>query len=249
MRTVGIDLAAEPAGTALVHVVWQPGGAAVVDRVHLRADDAAIVGAVAEADRAAMDCPFGWPEPFVEFVNEHRSGHVSVPMGDAGLVWRRRLSRRETDLRCEQATGVHPLSVSADRIAAVAMRGAGVLSQLADQGRDVKRDGSGLVIETYPAAALRSWGLPYKSYKGLGKREALRASVEALVTAAPTLDLGVVQEVIRDSDDVFDALICALIARARVLGLVSLPPVGSETRARREGWMCLPEHPLVNLFL
>jgi hypothetical protein len=65
-----------------------------------RADDATIVGAVAEADRAAMDCPFGWPEPFVEFVNEHRSGHVSVPTGEAGLVWRRRLSRRETDLAC-----------------------------------------------------------------------------------------------------------------------------------------------------
>ncbi|MGY1839087.1 MULTISPECIES: DUF429 domain-containing protein [unclassified Modestobacter] len=249
MRTAGIDLAAEPAGTAIVQVVWQPGGAAVVDRVHLRADDAAIVGAVAEADRAAMDCPFGWPEPFVEFVNEHRSGHVSIPTGDAGLVWRRRLSRRETDLRCEQTTGVHPLSVSADRIAAVAMRGAGVLSRLSDEGPDVSRDGSGLVIETYPAAALRSWGLPHKSYKGLAKRDALRASVEALVAAAPKLDLGVAREAIRDSDDVFDALICALIARARVLGLVSLPPAGSETRAGREGWMCLPEQPLMKLFV
>lgn len=249
MRTVGIDLAAEPAGTAVVHVDWQPDGAAVVDRVHLRADDAAIVSAVAEADRAAMDCPFGWPEPFVEFVNEHRSGHVSVPTGEAGLVWRRRLSRRETDRACEQATGVHPLAVSADRIAAVAMRGAGVLSRLAEQGRDVTRDGSGLVIETYPAAALRSWGLPYKSYKGRGKREALGISVDALVAAASRLDLGVVGEVIRDSDDVFDALICALVARARVLGLVSLPPAGSEARARREGWMCLPERPLADLFV
>jgi predicted nuclease with RNAse H fold len=144
---------------------------------------------------------------------------------------------------------VHPLAVSADRIAAVAMRGAGVLSRLSKQGRDVTRDGSGLVVETYPAAALRSWGLPSQSCKGRGKREALAASVDALEAGAPLLDLGVVREVIRESDDVFDAVVCALVARARVLGLVSLPPLGSEARARRKGWMCLPGRPLVDLFV
>ncbi len=226
---------------------WRSDGAAVVSRIWLQADDDAILGALLEADRAAIDCPFGWPDPFVEFLAEHQVGHVSVRSGEAGLAWRRRLSRRETDLACEQS-GVRPLSVSADRIAAVAMRGAGILSELAARGCPVARDGSGALLETYPAAALRAWGLPYQSYKGRGKRAALNALVDALCESVPLLHLGVAADHIRLSDDVFDAVVCALVARAAALGQVTGPPPGSRERAEREGWMCLPTGHLRDLF-
>ncbi len=138
--------------------------------------------------------------------------------------------------------------MSADRIGAVAMRGAGVLSGLAARGRPTVRDGSGALIETYPAAALKAWGLPYQSYKGPGNREALAALADALCKAVPLLDLGVAADHIRRVDDVFDAVVCALVARAATLGQVTAPPVGRGERARREGWMCLPTGDLRDLF-
>jgi len=122
------------------------------------ADDAAVLTALQEADCAGLDCPFGWPEPFVEMLLAHRDGRLRSPDGISGLAWRRTLSRRATDLACEQVTGVRPLSVSADRIAAVAMRGAGILGALAAKRRPVDRAGGDTVVECYPAAALRAWG-------------------------------------------------------------------------------------------
>jgi hypothetical protein len=45
----------------------------------------------------------------------------------------------------------------------------------------------------------------------------------------------------RHSDDAFDALICALIARAAALGLTTPPSPGTQTeRASVEGWIHLP---------
>lgn len=117
------------------------------------------------------------------------------------------------------------------------MRGAGILSRLAAQGRDVARNGTGVLLETYPAAALEvAWGLPHNAYKGRAKRQSLSESGNAQLRAAPLLDLGAVPGVARDSDDVFDASICASVARAAVLGQVSAPPAGSERRARQRGW-------------
>lgn len=130
MLTVGVDLAAEAARTAVAALRWGPGRVDVVTLV-LGADDARVLGAVAGANRAALDFPFGWPDPFVDFLGEHRNGHVVAPAGSTGLAWRRRLSRRGTDLTVERDTGLRPLSVSADRIAAVAMRGASLLGMIA----------------------------------------------------------------------------------------------------------------------
>jgi hypothetical protein len=64
----------------------------------------------------------------------------------------------------EQA-GLVPLSVSADRIAHVALRCAVLLAELDASGRPVDRSGSGHVVEVYPAASLRRWGLDHPGYK------------------------------------------------------------------------------------
>jgi len=122
MRTVGVDLSAEPTGTAVAVLDWAARGGAAVS-VMRGATDAQVLAALSGADRAAIDCPMGWPEPFVEFLVAHSGGHVVAPVGPSGLDWRRTLSRRATDLDCSHRTGVTPLSVAADRIAAVAMRG------------------------------------------------------------------------------------------------------------------------------
>lgn len=91
MLTVGVDLAAEPAGTAVATIEWSSGAAAVREVV-VGAADEVLLDRIGRADKAGIDCPLGWPAAFVEFVRAHHEGHVTVPAGVAGLVWRRRLA-------------------------------------------------------------------------------------------------------------------------------------------------------------
>lgn len=151
------------------------------------------------------------------------------------------MARRTTDLHVAQVLpGAVPLAVGADRIAAVAMRAAGLLAALADAGKPVDRAGAGLLVEVYPAAALRLWGFASRSYKGRGNRAALSQLVDELQTALPALEWQGHDEACRSSDDALDAVVCALLARAAHLGLTSGPPPGLAARAATEGWIHLP---------
>lgn len=243
MRTVGVDLAAEPATTALAVLDWTPAGCAVRELEAGGCDDATIVDAIMTAGKAGIDCPVGWPDPFVEFVLAHRAGQVEVP-ASAGRDWRRALTLRRTDLVVRDATGLMPLSVSADRIGHAAMRCAALLARLAAAGRPVDRRGTGTVVEVYPAACLKLWGLPYRGYKRPRNRDALGRLVDRLQAAAPWLDLGPYEPCCRRSDDAVDAVIAALAARAAQRGLASTPGEEHLQCARTEGWIALPTAPL-----
>lgn len=240
MRTVGVDLSAEARGTGVAVIDWSGGQAQLLD-VQVGADDETVLKALDRADRAAIDCPLGWPDPLVDFLIAHRSGRAAAPPEISGLEWRRTLTRRATDLYLAQALpGTVPLAVGADRIAAVAMRAAGLLAALADAGRPVDRSGRGVLIEVYPAAALRLWGLPSRTYKGSGNRAALSELMDQLQAALPLLDWGGHDDVCRGSDDAFDAVVCSLLARAAHLGMTNGPPSDLAARAATEGWIHLP---------
>jgi predicted nuclease with RNAse H fold len=239
MRTVGVDLSAEARGTGIAIIDWHSGGGRLSE-VGVGADDAVVLAALEGADRAGIDSPLGWPEPFVDFLIAHRAGRAPAPTGQSGLAWRRELSRRATDLHVAETAGVVPLAVSADKIAAVAMRAAGLLAALADAGRPVDRSGLGLLVEVYPAAALRVWGLASRSYKGISNKPALGLLVDELRTALPDLDWCGHDAVCRQSDDALDAVVCALVARAVHLGLTAGPPDHLSIRAATEGWIHLP---------
>jgi predicted nuclease with RNAse H fold len=187
---------------------------------------------------AAVDCPLGWPEPFVEFLLSHRTGQGEPPPGLSGLAWRWTLSRRTTDLAREVATGVRPLSVSADRIAAVATRGAALQGALATRGRPVDRADGGRVVECYPAAALKAWGLQHQAYKRAAGAAALDLLTTALLTELPALQLGPFEQLVRSSDDAFDAVVCALMARAAAVGAVTGPPPEHQKVAAKAGSFC-----------
>jgi len=81
MLTVGVDLAAEFAGTAVAWLDWSNSGASLRDLV-LPADDDAVVDAIIQSDKTGIDCPFGWPEEFVSFVSAHQAGTAIVPDGE-----------------------------------------------------------------------------------------------------------------------------------------------------------------------
>ncbi|MFF0817555.1 DUF429 domain-containing protein [Rhodococcus sp. NPDC003318] len=246
MRTVGVDLAAEPAKTAVATVEWGDGSARVID-LRLGATDADIVEAAIRADRIGVDAPFGWPDAFVEFLAAH---HRRSPVRDLGLdtrAGRLPLVRRRTDRMVHAATGIVPLSVSTDLIAHVALRCAGLLADLAVAGVDTGRV-DGRVVEAYPAAALQRWGLPFRGYKGTVNATRLAALTGEIEVAAPGLELGGFRARCVTSDDAFDAVIAALIARAVALGRTALPDPGDRDVADREGWIHLPTSPLDTLF-
>ncbi len=239
---MGVDLAAEPKGTAVAEVEWRD-GRAVARTVTSPADDAAVLDALGRADKAGIDCPLGWPEDFIVFINAHQAGAVPLPPGgtSAGSDWRRPLRLRVTDRVVAQETGVTPLSVSADRIGSVAMRCAILLAELARRGQPVDRAGTGQVAEVYPAASLKVWGLTHGGYKRPREPHKLAELIDELSAQAPYLQIEAVAAQCRVHHDAADALIAALVARAAHLGLTLGPRNPAEVAAARtEGWVAIP---------
>lgn len=99
---------------------------------------------------------------------------------------------------------------------------------------------SGRLCEAYPAAALRAWGMASSGYKGAKRVEARRALVGD-VTGACAGFADLASTVLEGcSDDNLDAFICALVARAVLLGLTKVPNEKQHEAAMREGWIHVP---------
>src|SRR5260370_10208779 len=113
MLTVGVDLAAEPERTAVARIEWSSGRARICD-VICGADDGMILAAIAEAQKAGIDCPLGWPDDFVAFVAGHQAGHGTVPGDLTRREWRPQLTTRLTHRVGHAATPLTPLSGPAD---------------------------------------------------------------------------------------------------------------------------------------
>jgi predicted nuclease with RNAse H fold len=234
MQTLGVDLAAEATNTAACLIEWQDGCATVLD-IATRCDDRQLLQMIQAADRVGIDVPFGWPNEFIDAIASHRS------LGRWPGSDRTSLRFRATDRFVTSRTRLWPLSVSTDRIGVTAMRCAYLLDQIAQKGEPVDRSGAGKVVEVYPAAALAVWGFDPKRYKKIRGRQNLGRLVEQLVGNRPWLALtSQARRQCEESDDVFDALISSLVARAVALGLTHMPPPEHVQRARLEGWIHLP---------
>lgn len=241
MLTVGVDLATQPTKTAMASIEWLEGGARVVG-LDLRVPDAAILDSALHAEIVGIDAPFGWPEAFIAFLSAHRDDRQGPPDPNPDAA-RRILAFRETDRVVAAATGNQPLSVATNLLGLTAMRASGLLAALRDRGEPVERAGFGRVVEVYPAASMRCWGLPVVPYKGTNPA-GLTGMVDALLGAAPWLDLGSFEHSCRTSDDAFDAVIASLTARSRAIGNWIPPGDDQRTLASREGWIVLPSSDL-----
>ena len=244
MLVAGIDLAAEPKGTALALIEWN-NDQAKLQELFLGVDDSQIVEAAKSANKIGIDCAFGWPVEFFEFLTQHMNP-TQTPKGiDGAMDWRRTLSYRETDREVRKLTGRWPLSVSTDRLGLTAMRNAGLLARYQEAGVNVDRSGDGTACEVYPGATLRLWGFDTAGYRTeLDKRAKL---LEKLKAQAPWLDLSDFEVQMLDSTDCFDAVIAALAARAVALGAYSKPSKDQLGKAKVEGWICLPNAGLKDL--
>ena len=233
MRALGIDLATEAKKTGVVVAEVDEGGRAVAHRVSEVANDDLLVALAREVDVIGVDAPFGWPVGFTDALASHGAGRGWPPGED-----RTRLRHRETDRAVHAATGIWPLSVSTDKLGATAMRCAHLQSRWADEvwdGVAAPRDGSGRLVEVYPAATLKTLGLPYQSYKGADGVEQRRVILAGL---GSWVDVADVYEASLASDDVLDAVVAALTACAAATGSTRQPLDGAERSAALiEGWI------------
>jgi hypothetical protein len=246
--TAGVDLAAEPRGTALAVIDWSGTTARVVE-LEAGVSDVRIASLAPDVASLGIDCAFGWPDDFVEFVTRHAAGdplHRSEDeLSGSGMEWRRRLAYRETDRATRMQTGRWPLSVATDRLGLTAMHCAALLHSLSTVIGAIDRSGGGVAAEVYPSATLRLWGFSTVGYKA---DPTIRATLlGAIQQRAPWLELTRVADLMTASDDAFDAVIAALAARAHGLGKWHRPPPESLERAGREGWIVLPTVDLAEL--
>jgi len=241
MRTLGVDLAAATKKTAAAVIDWTD-SAARLTHLSLDVDDQEIVDLFGTCAMTGVDCPVGWPDALIPFLTGHRNFDGGPVLAHDGIAGRRLLAYRDTDRFTTAHTGLIPLSVSADRLAHPAMRCAVIQAKIAAVHGPQQRDGSGRLAEVYPAASLKIWGFTGRGYKGRGIPEAERLNLllAALEEQAPWLDLGGYRDRLAGSDDLFDAVIASLTARAVARGLTLRPDRAHAEAARSEGWIHLP---------
>ncbi len=242
--TAGVDLAAEPKGTALAVIDWQDSRAVLVE-LTCGVNDEVIVEASQDVSKIGIDCALGWPRDFVDFLVQHSQVRDVLDEVDGGMNWRRKLSYRETDRHVREFTGRWPLSVATDRLGVTALRAAGLLSRLGNAGVDIDRSGSGTVVEVYPGASLRLWGLSTTGYKTSSESRA--TLVRALMDMAPWMELGSHVNTMIESADALDAVVAAFAARSAALGLSTEASDEHRAQAQIEGWIALPTQPLSSL--
>jgi hypothetical protein len=237
-RSLGIDLASAPEKTGWCEIAWDASGAEVLG-LGVGADDAQLLARHAESDATGIDSPFGWPDDFAAFVaNAHEP--PGAPTDPWGPARRDALRFRATDFVVREVMGRWPLSVSSDLIGVPAFRCIGLLTRMGVRDRSGPADGR--VFETYPAVALRRFGLPDAGYKGRGREDRRAAILDGLGARAPWLRIAAEHRALAVArDDALDAIVAALLARiATDPARVDPPAPTQRDRARREGWIILP---------
>ena len=232
MHTLGVDLASDPATTALCVLEWQPSGAGRVVRLGEGIDDELIVEGARTAVATAIDAPFGWPKDFAaRIAGRARWDQQWTP------ETKRNLRFRATDRETAKVLGRPPLSVSADRIAMAAMRCAGLLHRM----NAPRWSSDSRIVECYPAVALKAWGLRTSGYKGKKKRDARASIAEQLIAYLDAFEIPeTAQKAMVESDHILDAFVSSLVARAYAIGLVLPVSIGQAEVAEAEGWIQIP---------
>ena len=229
MITLGIDLASQPSNTASCLLEWHELIPRVV-KIEPRCTDALLDSLAAEADAVGVDAPFGWPESFRESV-------AAWTLSEWNDQLRDRLTLRLTDQWVTAKIGLHPLRVSADRIAIPAMRAMALLHR----HRVADRSGpqSGKFFEVYPAASLKVWSLSQKGSYKTNSPEALKNRRKILDGLSKRFHTNFRPD-IADDDNTLDALIAALTAHSAKAGQTFQPSPTQVKTTHSEGWIHIP---------
>lgn len=241
--TWGLDMSTRPAKTAAVALEWDGRQVRVAQaRTRLTAEDMVTLIHTHQNDWWAIDVPFGWPDGFVQLMQDrHHKPLVSDALPEDWNRWRtREVAQRRTDIFVTEHPQVRtrPLPASFQMLGATAAMWVLIEAKLAQSGVPVDRAGlDGRICETYPSAALAAWG---HQPKGKPTRESLKRLLSPLDFVNNHWPLF-------ENDDVCDALVCALAARARERGITLKPPNEDIDAARREGWIHISCEPVAAL--
>lgn len=174
----------------------------------------------------AIDAPLGWPAEMGANLAIHEAGQVLDVTSDL-------LFRRETDRFVKEKAGKQSLDVGADRIARTAHAALKILSATGSMPplawKSYFEDVA--VIEVYPAATLKIYGLPHVGYKESSKQPVRRAILNGLQAKLTIID----DRPLIDDADVLDAVVCVL-AGVDFLSDACYQPE-DVMRANKEGWI------------
>jgi len=238
---IGIDCAVSPRRTGLALGVFEKGRARVEQVVLGETRDSVIRTVANWIARApartphpliALDAPLGWPTALARVLPAHQAG---APV-DAEA---NKMFRRLTDRVTKRETGKLPLDVGADRIARTARAALELLQDLRQRtGLEIPlawKPGPPAkvsVIEVYPAATLKVYGITNVRYKRKREVEVRREMLEPL---RELMDLPDDERLILQSSDALDAVVCVLAGadflRGDVIETTALDV------ARKEGWI------------
>lgn len=202
-------------------------------------------------ERIGVDAPFGWPIEYVAAISASSKNGTWPKDGyteDFGRF-------RATELNIKELLGATPLSSSLGNLSWVTRRSARLLARQA-RGEDVEsaRLGESCFVEVYPAASLKLWGISpadlaedpggYKGEKAkaVGRRrnlaEVLVKELESVVNMPPDF---VARCEEKGGDDLVDAFVAALVARAMAQGRCEPIPAGpTPKQLKAEGWIRVP---------
>lgn len=244
MKTLGIDLATKPKKTGVCVIEWKRTGAEATFPKYgeLRErKNSLLIRLMKECAWTAIDSPFGWPEGFRCALRRWAEEDEWVGTAESDEDARMWLARRATDRFVyrkikeeEQVKSFRePLAVGANTLGATAMRCAELLDGYHKDKEEPLNRVDGPVIETYPAAAKAMWA----KYEEIAEERG--PWLERCGVIFKRDEEKHVREQEKGHD--FDALICALVARARYRKLTFAPPKAwDREQLEREGWIHFP---------
>ena len=249
---IGVDFSTTPTQTELARATVFDASEAVVHEVRTASRGRSRIEVVAAWVRKAcagmlaliaLDAPLGWPDamrsdPFTS----HSAGRPLQVCADP-------LFSRETDRQIRIRFDKRPLEVGANLIARTAHGALQFLREmnteingraepplpLACSPRDLQHGSR--VIEVYPAATLKSYGISTGSYKKRGEagRSAHEAMIKALRTQGSTFESDVKD--IAGNDNKVDVAVCVLAGWDFLAGRAMAPDNTTRKLAEREGWI------------
>ncbi|VUT28267.1 MAG: hypothetical protein SYNGOMJ08_00836 [Candidatus Syntrophoarchaeum sp. GoM_oil] len=195
----------------------------------------------------AIDAPLGWPLKLGEVLTEHYAGMVIEKDAD-------KIFRRCTDEEVRKETKKQSLDVGADKIARTAHGALELLEKLRSEYKlelplawepdDFKQRTEkkilSSVIEVYPAATLKQYGLSYEKYKDKKNTDERKKILKGLKTRIGTSNIE--EEKAIGDDNILDATVCVLAGLDFIEGKCFEPPDREKAeKAKKEGWIWFRE--------
>ena len=240
-KIIGIDCATQAKKTGLALGIFNKGKGSV-EAVSIGSSDGGLVSTIAEwakqseSTLIALDAPLGWPTDLGKELFAHDAGQPIQ-------VESNQLFRRETDRFVKSKIGKQPLDVGADRIARTAHAAMNLLDKVrSETGEQIPLAWEQIItegikaIEVYPAATLLVHAIHIPGYKQKDNDQARSTIISKL---REQMDIPIDTSLLKQNDNVLDAVLCVLAGMDFLRGNVYHPP--DLELAKKEGWIWVRE--------